>query len=81
LTAAAINSTQIDLDWTGSTDNNGVVGYNVYRNGSLIAILGNVGIHSDTTVSPSTHYTYEIKARDEAGNRSDASNSAPVTTP
>jgi len=33
LTATAISSTQINLAWTASTDNVGVTGYQIFRNG------------------------------------------------
>ena len=36
LTATAISSSQIDLSWNASTDNMGVAGYEIYRNGTLL---------------------------------------------
>ena len=81
LTAGPISSTQVDLAWTAATDNTSVTGYFVYRNGTLIAMLGAVADWSDTTVAPATEYHYEVRARDEAGNLSDPSNSASATTP
>jgi hypothetical protein len=35
--ATAVSSSQINFTWTTSTDEVGVTGYNVYRNGSLVA--------------------------------------------
>jgi hypothetical protein len=40
------------LAWSGSTDNVGVTGYEVYRNGTLLATLGNVTSYADTLVAP-----------------------------
>ncbi len=81
LSATAPSSTRVDLSWTASTDNTGVTGYSVYRNGSLLS--GNVTgtSHSDTTVSPQTTYSYTVVARDAVGNVSEASPSVEVTTP
>ena len=36
LTATAASSSRINLDWSASTDNIGVTGYRVYRNGSQV---------------------------------------------
>ena len=81
LGAAAISSGRIDLSWTASTDDVGVVGYDILRNGSLLTAVGAVTTFSDTTVAPSTAYTYQVRAFDAAGNRSGLSPSASATTP
>lgn len=78
-TATAISSSQIDLSWTASTDNVGVAGYNIYRGGVPIGTSTTTS-YSDTGLSPSTPYTYEVDAFDVAGNESDKSASATVTT-
>ena len=36
LSGQAISSSQINLSWTASTDNVGVTGYRIYRDGVLI---------------------------------------------
>ena len=38
LSATAVNGSLVDLSWTASTDVNGVDGYDVYRNGSLLGV-------------------------------------------
>jgi chitodextrinase len=82
LTATASSSTAVSLSWTASTDNVGVTGYNVYRNGGSTPIGTATGTtYSDTSVAASTPYTYTVKAFDAAGNLSAASTSASVTTP
>jgi hypothetical protein len=72
---------QVNLSWTASTDNVAVKNYEVYRNGQLIALLGNLTSYSDTLVSAATSYQYSVRALDARQNRSDASNTAAVTTP
>ena len=57
----------INLTWNAATDNIGVTGYNVYRNGSLLATTAGPS-YSDTAVVPGTTYTYAVAAFDAAGN-------------
>ena len=59
LAANAVNSNQVNVMWTASTDNMGVTGYNVVRNGAAdwhddSATAG----YTDVTVAPNTTYTY-----------------------
>ena len=53
LGASVISDTQIDLTWSASTDNVGVTGYVVYRNGAQIATPTTTS-YSDTAVSVAT---------------------------
>src|SRR5205823_2329597 len=80
LTASAVSSSQINLSWTASSDNVGVSGYRVYRNGSQIATTGATSF-ANTGLSPSTTYSYTVAAYDAAGNLSAQSSSASATTP
>jgi chitodextrinase len=80
LTASAPSGLQVDLAWTAGTDNVGISGYDVYRSGSRIVTIGPVTSYADKTVSPLTAYSYRLIARDAAGNPSDPSNTASVTT-
>ncbi|MGZ4437744.1 MAG: fibronectin type III domain-containing protein [Nocardioidaceae bacterium] len=80
LTATAHSGLAVDLAWTAATDDVGVSGYDVYRNGSLLTSIGASTSYRDTTVSPNTGYTYKLVARDAAGNASGYSNSATVQT-
>jgi hypothetical protein len=77
--ATGSSSSQIDLSWTASTDNVGVVGYRIYRGGALLT-TANVTSYSDTGLSPSTTYSYQVSAVDAAGNESAKSNSVSATT-
>ncbi len=79
LTATNVTSSQVGLSWSPSSDNVGVVGYRVVRNGSVIATVSGTS-YTDSTVSPSTTYTYQAVASDAAGN-SAASNTLQVSTP
>jgi len=72
---------RVDLSWQASSDNVGVSGYDVLRNGAVIATIGAVTSYTDSTVASQTTYTYQVRARDAAGNLSALSNSATVTTP
>jgi chitodextrinase len=81
LSGTAASPTQINLSWTASTDNVAVTGYRVYRNGALLATLGNVLVYQNTGVSVSTTYSYTVQAFDAAGNASAQSTAAIVTTP
>ena len=85
LAAIAPSATRVDLTWTASNDNSGVIDhYDIYRDLSLSPIgtvAGNVTTYSDLTVSASMPYSYVVRARDASGNTSGDSNVAQVTTP
>jgi thermitase len=78
--ALASDSNRVVVSWMLSTDNVGVDGYRVYRDGSLIATTANTS-YTDTSVSPLTTYVYTVRAYDAAQNISGPSNEAMVTTP
>lgn len=83
LTATAAGSTRINLSWTASTDTggSGLAGYRIYRNGSPINTSA-TNSFADTTLSPSTLYTYKVTAYDNATipNESAQSSQAQATT-
>lgn len=79
LAAATESSTQINLTWTASTDNVGVVGYKVYRGGSQVG-TATTNSYADNGVSPNTLYSYQVRAYDLAENISGLSNTATATT-
>jgi uncharacterized protein DUF4434/F5/8 type C domain-containing protein/fibronectin type III domain protein len=81
LTATDVDAQTIDLSWTASTDNVGVAGYEIYRNGDLVkTIYGTATTYTDSQLNSSTSYTYEIAAFDAAGNASGDSTSATAAT-
>lgn len=73
LVATAVSTTRIDLTWNASSDNVGVAGYRVYRNGEMVATAATTS-YSDTGLTPATAYTYAVSAYDAAGNESPRSN-------
>jgi chitodextrinase len=79
LTASPVSQTQINLTWTASTDNVGVVGYKVNRGGVQIATTSATS-YSDAGLTASTLYTYNVSAYDAAGNNSGLSTSVSTTT-
>ena len=79
LTATAINRTSVQLNWGASSDDVGVAGYQIYRNGVPLIAQGAIS-YLDTTGAPSTAYTYAVSAFDGAGNASGQA-TAQVTTP
>ena len=81
LAASAVGATQINLNWTASTDNVGVTEYKVYRNGTQVG-TPSVTSYSDTGLASATTYSYTVAACDAAGNCS-AQSTPPVsvTTP
>jgi hypothetical protein len=82
LAATATSPTRVDLTWAPSTDDSGVTGYDIYRNGTLLITTSGTGTtYADTTVAASTTYQYTVDARDGAGNASQRSAPASVTTP
>ncbi|WP_208629686.1 DUF7594 domain-containing protein [Paenibacillus ferrarius] len=79
LTGTAASSSQINLNWSASSDNVGVTGYDVYRNGVFLKSVSGTST-SDTGLTASTAYSYYLKAKDAAGNVSAQSSSINVTT-
>lgn len=69
----------LDLSWKPSTDNDAVVGYNVYNDTVLLAsVYGTwANIYGMT---PSTAYSIKVRARDAAGNLSVASTALNITS-
>ncbi len=65
-TAVAVSSSEIELNWSPSTDNVRVVGYNIYRNGSLVASVTTGTSYSDTNLNASTTYSYSVSAYNTA---------------
>ena len=81
LSATATAYNNVSLSWNASTDNVGVTGYYIVRNGVTIAQTGPNSNYSDTTVSATNNYSYQVIAYDAAGNNSGLSSPASVTTP
>ncbi len=63
--------TGISLAWNASTDNVGVTGYRVQRNGTTIGTVTSL-TYVDTGLSAGTSYNYTVTALDAANNTSTA---------
>ncbi|MGD2138197.1 MAG: NEW3 domain-containing protein [Gammaproteobacteria bacterium] len=63
---------QVDLTWNASTDNVGVAGYRVWRDGVVIAETAETG-YSDRDLADSILYEYRVDAYDAADNVSGTS--------
>lgn len=80
LSAIPLTFDQIDLQWSTSTDNFTVFGYVVYRDGVSIATT-TLTTYSDSGLSASTTYSYEVIAFDNVPNYSTSSVAIATTTP
>lgn len=79
LGASDVQETSISLSWLASSDNAGVTGYQLLRDGSLVGST-NQTTYRDANLNPGTEYTYQVLAVDAAGNQSNLSNLLAVTT-
>lgn len=79
LAASGTTSTSTNLSWSGATDNVAVTGYDVYQGASLIGSTASTS-YTVTSLTPSTTYSFSVKAKDAAGNVSPSSNTVSVTT-
>ncbi|WP_343662015.1 reprolysin-like metallopeptidase [Chryseobacterium mucoviscidosis] len=79
LAASGTTSTSTNLSWSGATDNVGVTGYDVYQGASLIGSTASTS-YTVSSLSPSTTYSFTVRAKDAAGNTSVSSNTVSVTT-
>ena len=79
LVAAVRSPSQIDLRWSPSSDNVGIAGYFIYRDGTQIATAPSAA-YQNTGLKPATLYRYRVVAFDGAGNNSVASNEVSATT-
>jgi hypothetical protein len=80
LSASGTTQTTTNLSWSGATDNVAVTGYDVFRNGSLIGSTTTATTFAVTGLTASTTYTFNVRAKDAAGNSSGNSNTVTVTT-
>lgn len=67
LAANLVQGSRVELVWTPATDDVGVTGYRVYRNG-VQAGTCTTPAFTDTAGSPGTTYSYTVTARDAVGN-------------
>lgn len=72
---------QVDLSWSGATDNVAVTGYKIYRDNQAVTTVPVPSYTDDPVLQPQTAYTFQVSALDEAGNESPRSNAVQATTP
>jgi hypothetical protein len=72
---------KVDLTWTAGTDDTGVTGYKVFRDGSQIDTIGAVTSYTDTNVTAGATYSYTLQSLDAAGHTSVQSDPATATVP
>lgn len=77
--ASATTATATSIAWPPSTDNVAVTGYDVYRDGVLLATVAGTAF-TDGGLTAATTYRYTIVARDAAGNVSAVSTGTNVVT-
>jgi xylan 1,4-beta-xylosidase len=81
LAAGNITGHSVDLSWNPATDNKGVDGYEVYVGTTRLTPSALTGTtYTATWLEPNTTYAFTVRARDVAGNVSEASAPLPVTT-
>jgi hypothetical protein len=76
---ASSKGRQVNLAWRAATDNVGVVGYRIWRNGVNIASISGTGTGFTESVPGTGSYAYYVTAQDAAGNISSPSNTATVS--
>ena len=79
LASSNITATSVGLSWNASTDNVGVTGYDVYKDGAYLASASGTS-YNVSSLTKATTYTFYVKAKDAAGNVSAASAYLDVTT-
>jgi endonuclease I/chitodextrinase len=79
LVASSTSTTSTNLNWTAATDNVGVVGYEVYKDGVFLTTT-TTNSYNVIGLSENTTYNFTVYAKDGAGNKSSVSNTVIVTT-
>ncbi len=72
-------ATSVSLRWNAATDNVGVTGYRLYRNGTLVTTTTGLS-YTFTGLSCGTSYTFALEAVDAAGNASNRAEASGTTS-
>lgn len=81
LKATDITPFSLTLNWPKATDNVGVTGYKVYRNGTELGSTdGSITTFNVVRLVPNTQYNFKVEAGDAAGNWSTNGPGATITT-
>jgi PQQ-dependent dehydrogenase (s-GDH family) len=74
LAATSITTSSFTLGWTASTDNFGVAGYDIYRNGTKInSSTVTTSTYALTGLVANTNYSMVVRSKDAAGNFTNSS--------
>ena len=79
LSVQNITQTTADLSWTASSDNTGVIAYQIFSNSKQITATSKTNF-TVTNLTPNTRYTFFIRAIDAFGNASSNSIEVNLTT-
>ncbi len=80
LSSVSQTNTSITLGWSGASDNIGITGYKVYKNGSLETIIeGNLNTYQVSNLTTGLTYQFTITSVDAYGNESVLSNQVSAT--
>ncbi|MFF7795516.1 fibronectin type III domain-containing protein [Streptomyces sp. NPDC007991] len=78
----AVGNRAVQLSWSASTDERGVVSYDIHQGDARIhSVSGSQTAAVITGLRPGTAYSFTVRARDAAGNVSPAALAVRVTTP
>ena len=80
VTISLVTATTARANWVASTDNIAVTAYDYRLNGGTWVALGNVTQVDMTGLTQLTSYTFDVRARDAAGNTSTLRTASPFTT-
>ncbi|MEV6805569.1 fibronectin type III domain-containing protein [Streptomyces sp. NPDC051132] len=81
-TGRAVGSRAVELSWSASRDDRGVLSYDVYQGGVKIhSVGGNQTATVVTGLRPGGRYVFTVRARDAADNLSPAGAPVRLTTP
>ncbi|WP_392673545.1 fibronectin type III domain-containing protein [Streptomyces sp. LN785] len=82
VTAQASSATSVHVMWNRAADDTAIAGYDVYRKGRMVkSVAASRQMIDVDGLTPSTPYTFTVRARDAAGNLSAPSEAVAVTTP
>ncbi len=82
LTATRVTPTSISINWTASTDDTAVKGYNLYRNGAYVAsVSGTATQYTFSGLLAGTSYSLTALAFDATNKRSARSTALSISTP
>lgn len=79
LSASEVTTTSLVLTWTASTDNETVESYEIFNGNTSIGTVSGTTFNV-SNLNAATAYQFKVRAKDTAGNISEFSNVAEVTT-